>query len=70
MRSLFVKIFLSYWVAQALVVVAAILVTLATRPPREISSVEAQQATLLSEAVKAYQAGGGEGRLGSSAGMA
>jgi two-component system, OmpR family, sensor histidine kinase CpxA len=61
MRSLFVKIFLSYWVAQALVVVAAILVTLATRPPREISSVEAQQATFLSEAVKAFQTGGVDG---------
>ncbi|MBZ5721851.1 MAG: HAMP domain-containing protein [Acidobacteriia bacterium] len=60
MRSLFVKIFLSYWAAQALVVVAAILVTLATRPPRQISSVEAQQATFLSEAVKAYQGGGTE----------
>jgi two-component system sensor histidine kinase CpxA len=58
MRSLFFKIFLSYWMAQALVVVAAILLTLATRPPREISNVEAQQATFLGEAVKNYQTGG------------
>ena len=60
MRSLFFKIFLSYWVAQALVVVAAILITLATRPPREISNVESQQAAFLSEAVKNYQTGGTE----------
>ena len=32
MRSLFLKIFLSFWVATALFIVLAILVTLAMRP--------------------------------------
>jgi len=58
---LFVRIFLSYWVAQALFLVLAILVTLAIRPSGEISGVQAQQARFLNEAVQAYQAGGEEG---------
>jgi two-component system sensor histidine kinase CpxA len=60
-RSLFVRIFLSYWVAQALFLVLAILVTLAIRPSGEISSVQAQQSRFLSEAVQAYLAGGEDG---------
>jgi two-component system, OmpR family, sensor histidine kinase CpxA len=60
MRSLFLKIFLSYWIAQALFLVLAILVTLAIHPSGEISSVQAQQARFLSEAVQAYQTGGQE----------
>ena len=43
MRSLFLKIFLSYWLALALFMVLAILVTLAIRPPRENAAVEALQ---------------------------
>ena len=35
MRSLFVRIFLSYWVAQALFFVLAILVASAMRPDRK-----------------------------------
>src|SRR2546426_9227787 len=58
MRSLFLKIFLSYWLAFALFLVLAILVTLAIRPPREISGVEGLQAKYLNEAVQAYQSGG------------
>src|SRR5271167_3799745 len=61
MRSLFVRIFLSYWLATALFVVLAILVTLAIRPSGEIAGVQAQQPRFLSEAVQAYQAGGEEG---------
>jgi two-component system, OmpR family, sensor histidine kinase CpxA len=61
MRSLFVRIFLSYWVAQALFLVLAILVTLAIRPSGEIASVQAQQTRFLNEAVQAYQTGGQEG---------
>ena len=61
MRSLFVRIFLSYWVAQALFLVLAILVTIAIRPSGEISGIQAQQGRFLSEAVQAYQAGGEEG---------
>src|SRR5712692_6282814 len=60
MRSLFLKIFLSFWIAQALFLVLAILVTVAMRPAREISTVEASQSRFLSEAVAAYQAGGAE----------
>jgi two-component system sensor histidine kinase CpxA len=61
MRSLFVRIFLSYWVAQALFLVLAILATLAIGHSGEISSVQAQQARFLNEAVQAYQTGGEEG---------
>src|SRR5579863_6506082 len=60
MRSLFLKIFLSYWIAQALFLVLAILVTLAIHPSGEISSPQAQQARFLNEAVQAYQTGGQE----------
>ena len=58
MRSLFLKIFLSYWVAQALFTVLAILVTLALRPQREFSSFEEQQPKILDGAIAAYQSGG------------
>jgi len=58
MRSLFLKIFLSYWLAFALFLVLAILVTSAIRPTRETSGVEALQAKFLNEGVQAYQSGG------------
>jgi len=58
MRSLFLKIFLSFWGAQALFSVLAILATIALAPTREISTVEALQPKFLSEAVNAYQTGG------------
>jgi two-component system, OmpR family, sensor histidine kinase CpxA len=61
MRSLFVRIFLCYWVATALFLVLAILVTLAIRPSGEIAEVQAQQPRFLSEAIQAYQSGGEEG---------
>jgi two-component system, OmpR family, sensor histidine kinase CpxA len=61
MRSLFVRIFLSYWVATALFLVLAILVTLALSPSGQIASLQAQQARLLGEAVQAYQTGGEDG---------
>jgi len=56
MKSLFLRIFLSFWMAQALFVVLAILVTLALRPRG--SSWEALRATALNEAVSAYEEGG------------
>jgi len=58
MKSLFVKIFVSYWIAQALFFVLAILVASALRPSREISDLQAQQSKFLSEALQAYQTGG------------
>jgi two-component system sensor histidine kinase CpxA len=61
MRSLFVRIFLSYWIATALFLVMAIIVTLAIRPSGEIASVQSQQARFLNESVQAYQAAGEEG---------
>jgi two-component system sensor histidine kinase CpxA len=61
MRSLFLKIFLSYWMAQALFLVLAIIVTFAMRPSREISNLQAQEAKFLNEALQAYQAGGEDG---------
>ena len=61
MRSLFLKIFLSYWVAQALFLALAIIVTLAMRPSREISNLQAQEPRFLNEALQAYQSGGDEG---------
>jgi two-component system sensor histidine kinase CpxA len=61
MRSLFLKIFLSYWIAQALFFVLAILVTVALRPERQFSAWESMQVKTLQEAVEAYQQGGETG---------
>jgi signal transduction histidine kinase len=58
MKSLFLKIFLSFWIAQALFLALAILVTVAMRPTQKISAVEALQPKFLSDAVDAYQSGG------------
>ena len=55
MKSLFVRIFLSFWLAQALFVVLAIVVTLFFRP--RSSSWEALRTTVLNEAVSAYEEG-------------
>ncbi len=59
MKSLFLKIFLSFWAAQALFLVLAILVTIALRPARH--GVESQGPQILAEAVNAYQSGGERG---------
>jgi two-component system sensor histidine kinase CpxA len=53
--KLFLKIFLSFWVAQALFVVLAILVTLAFRP--RSATWEALRNTTLNDAVNAYEEG-------------
>jgi len=58
MRSLFVKIFLCYWLAQALFFILAILVASALRPSREISNLQAQQSNFLSEALQVNQSAG------------
>ncbi len=55
MKSLFLRIFLSFWMAQALFVVLAILVTLAFRP--RSSTWEGLRTTVLNEAVSAYEEG-------------
>jgi len=56
MKSLFVRIFLSFWIAQALFVVLAILVTVAFRP--RSATWEALRTTVLNEGVNAYEDGG------------
>lgn len=56
MKSLFLRIFLSFWLAQALFVVLAILVTLAFRP--RSSTWEALRTTVMNDAVSAYEDGG------------
>jgi len=56
MKSLFLRIFLSFWVAQALIIVLVILVTLALRP--RSSTWEALRTTALNDAVGSYEEGG------------
>src|SRR6202050_2959155 len=56
MKSLFLRIFLFFWLAQALFVVLAILVTLALRP--RSSTWEALRTTVLNDSVNAYEDGG------------
>jgi two-component system, OmpR family, sensor histidine kinase CpxA len=58
MRSLFLKIFLSYWVAQALFVILAISVTLAIRPQGEPARWEFFRTTVANRAAAAYERGG------------
>jgi two-component system, OmpR family, sensor histidine kinase CpxA len=62
MKSLFLKIFLSFWLAFALFLVLAIVVTLAFRPQRSLASWETLRTTALNEAVNEYERGG-EGQL-------
>jgi two-component system, OmpR family, sensor histidine kinase CpxA len=59
MRSLFVRIFVSFWAAQALFIVLAILVTIALNPSRH--GIENRGPEVLAEAVNAYQTGGERG---------
>src|SRR5260370_2382382 len=59
MKGLFLKSFLSFWVAQALVLVLAILVTIGLRPARR--GIESQGSQSVAEVVNAYEGGGGRG---------
>jgi two-component system sensor histidine kinase CpxA len=56
MKSLFLRIFLSFWAAQALFLVLAILATIAMRPTRH--GIENRESEILADAVGAYQSGG------------
>jgi two-component system sensor histidine kinase CpxA len=58
MKSLFLRIFLSFWVALALFVALAILVTLAFRP--RSATWEALRLTVLNDSVTAYEEGSAE----------
>jgi len=57
-KSLFVRIFVSYWIAQALFFVLAFAVALALRPSHEIAALEAEQPRFLHETLQAYESGG------------
>jgi two-component system sensor histidine kinase CpxA len=59
MKSLFLKIFLSFWIAQALFLVLAIVVTLAFRP--RSSTWESLLAVALNDSVNAYEQEGNRG---------
>jgi two-component system, OmpR family, sensor histidine kinase CpxA len=58
MRSLFLKIFVSYWLAQALFLVLAILVIFAFRQRGEFSEWQAQQATASQHAAEVFEKDG------------
>jgi len=57
-KSLFLKIFLSFWLAQALFLVLAILVTLALRPSHDLMSAEASRQRVAEESAAAFTQGG------------
>lgn len=57
MRSLFLKIFLSFWVAQALFLILAILITVAVRERGESATWDAQQAAVFNKAIEIYEKG-------------
>src|SRR5215469_15131129 len=59
MKSLFLRIFISFWIALALFVVLAILVTIGFRP--RTATWEALRTTVLNDSVSAYEEGGEEG---------
>lgn len=61
MKSLFIKIFVSYWIALALFFVLALLAASAMRPSREIADLQSQQSKFLNEALQAKQSGGEQG---------
>jgi two-component system sensor histidine kinase CpxA len=58
MKSLFLKIFLSYWAAQALFLALAILITVALRERGESAIWDAQQSTVLIKAIQTYEQSG------------
>jgi two-component system sensor histidine kinase CpxA len=58
MKSLFLKIFLSYWMAQALFLALAILITVALRERGDAALWDAQQASVLNKAVQTYEQSG------------
>src|SRR5215475_6874589 len=57
MKSLFLKIFLSFWVAQALFLIIALVVMLALRPQRN-ATWDALSSAALTDAIAAYEHGG------------
>ncbi|HUJ93997.1 MAG TPA: ATP-binding protein [Terriglobales bacterium] len=60
MKSLFFKIFVFYWLAQALFLILAILVTLAVQQRGEFAAWQGQQSKVFATAVQTYEQGGEE----------
>ena len=60
MRSLFLKIFLSFWVAQALFIVLAIAIAFWLRPYRETAAWDALEAKVMKESLETYETSGPE----------
>src|SRR5262249_17860000 len=61
MKSLFLKIFLSFWLVQALIVALVVLATVAFRPQTESPFWEYIKAHTADQLVQAYEAGGPAG---------
>lgn len=61
MKSLFVRIFVSYWIAQALFFMLAFAVASALRPSRDMANFEAEMPRFFHETLQAYQSGGETG---------
>src|SRR5215467_10637690 len=55
MRSLFLRIFLSFWIAQALFVALAIVLAIWLRPQRETAAWDALENKVLAESVETYE---------------
>ena len=58
MKSLFLKIFLSYWMAQALFLALAVLITIALRERGESAVWDAQQSAVTNKAIETYEQSG------------
>lgn len=58
MKSLFLKIFLFYWLAQALFLLLAVLVTLAVQQRGDFATWQGQQSKVFATAVETYEQGG------------
>jgi len=58
MKSLFLKIFLSYWAAQALFLALAILITVALRERGDSAVWDAQQSTVFNKAIQTFEQSG------------
>src|ERR1700745_2571490 len=61
MRSLFLKIFLSFWLAQALIVVLVVLATIVFRPQTESPFWEYIKEHTADQLMQAYETGGSAG---------
>ena len=63
MKSLFLKIFLSFWMAQALFVALAMIAAIAFRPQTESPHWEYIRTHIASRVVDAYEGGGSSGLI-------